>query len=513
MGGSRDLMLASNPMAKILVVGGAGYVGGAACAYLVDQGHQIWVLDDLSRGHRHQIVGHGFTRGRAGDRPLVRDLLRRFRPDGVMHFAALAQVAESVQFPELYFQNNVEETQALVEVMLEEGIRHFIFSSTCAVFGDPQGKPISEDLPKNPVNPYGATKARVEELMQEWAGLGLKGTALRYFNASGAEFKLRTGEAHDPETHLIPRVIESIRTGQVLDVFGTDYGTRDGTCIRDYIHVTDLARAHEAALLRLIAKSGDQGCYEHFNLGSEQGYSVLEVIAEIEKALGTQAKKNLRERRAGDASQLVADSKKARETLNFRPQMGLQQIVESAIAYDQKKRSQKAAVFLDRDGTLNEDPGYLSQASALKLFHGVAQTLKHFKDQGYLLVVVSNQSGVGRGKLTLTDLDRIHDRLDEMLYQEAGIRIDRYELCIHHPDENCACRKPKTLLIDQAARALEIDLKKSIMIGDKITDVQVGLNAGVGRVVLVETGEGKSHLSEAKKLGAEVWASLASGAT
>jgi UDP-glucose 4-epimerase len=479
-------------MARILAVGGAGYVGGSVCAWLKDRGHELWVLDDLSTGHRDFVEAagsRGFTHARAGDRAKVAALLSRQKFDCVMHFAASALVEESSRRPELYLENNVEQTRALIEVMLEHGLRRLVFSSTCAIFGDPDGLKISETLEKKPVNPYGESKLLAEAMIEEFAAEGLQAIALRYFNAAGADPKLRVGEWHSPETHLIPAALSAGRAGRAVSLFGTDYPTPDGSCVRDYVHVHDLAAAHEAAMDRLLALPQGGG-FEAFNLGSEKGSSVREVIAACSAALGTGIQIDKKPRRAGDPTALVADSAQAREALGFKPVYGLKEIVESALAWENKRAGiSRKAVFLDRDGTLNHDPGYLNDPDALKLLDGASGALAELKAAGYVLIVVSNQSGVGRGLIEPSSLEKIHERLGDLL-RSSGAAIDHYELCLHSPEADCDCRKPKPKLLLDAASKLGIDMKRSYMIGDKASDVAAGLAAGCAASLLVRTGEG-----------------------
>lgn len=486
---------------KVLVVGGAGYVGSAVCAWLLDRGYDVWVLDDLSTGHREFVLGQHFVYGRAGDRGVVAPLLARERFDCVMHFAAKSLVGESVLKPDLYHENNVLQTQALLAMMLEAGTRKFIFSSTCAIFGDPGGDPgtakINEDCPKNPINPYGRTKLQAERLMERLAReKGLQAIALRYFNAAGAESQGRVGEWHGPETHLIPNILRACVRGEAVTIHGSDYPTPDGTCVRDYIHVSDLAEAHGQAMLRLFDQSAG-GLFEGYNLGSESGYSVLEVVGACEKVVGKKIRAKLSARRPGDPPRLVGDSARARATLGFQPKEDLGSIIKSAWRWEQKRPAGRRAVFLDRDGTLNEDPGYLSDPMQLKLLPGVGESLAKLNEAGYRLVVVSNQSGVGRGFIREETLPLIHRRLDELLVP-YGARIDHYELCLHMPEDHCDCRKPKPKLILDAARELGIDLSKSFMIGDKWSDIEAGVAAGCRANILVRTGEGVSAESKLK---------------
>ncbi|MCC7442543.1 MAG: UDP-glucose 4-epimerase GalE [Bdellovibrionales bacterium] len=322
-------------MAKVLVLGGAGYVGSAACALLVDRGHRVWVLDDLSTGHSELLLGEGFTRAQVGDAAALTALLKEQRFDCVMHFAARSIVPESFQKRELYWENNVEQTKRLVECLLRVGPRRIIFSSTAAVYGTGAPDLIPEDAPKAPDSPYGETKLAAEKLLQEAATRGLQSIALRYFNAAGAEPGLRVGEWHSPETHLIPRLVAAGLEGRAAQVFGRDYPTPDGTCVRDYIHVSDLAEAHLAAMERLMSSSRE---FEALNLGSGTGYSVLQVIDSCGKALGHPLQMEEAPRRSGDPPRLVADVSAARTALGFKARRGMDEIVASALAWERKRR-------------------------------------------------------------------------------------------------------------------------------------------------------------------------------
>jgi UDP-glucose 4-epimerase len=333
-------------MAKVLVVGGAGYVGSAVSAWLLDQGHRVWVLDDLSTGHRSAVLGEGFTQARAGDSASVRALLEKEKFDCAMHFAARSLVAESVLKPEEYFENNVVQTRLLLEELIRAGLRRFIFSSTCAIFGNPGTQNIHEHLPKAPINPYGVTKLKAEELLQEFCEKhGLHAVALRYFNACGAEDQLRVGENHDPETHLIPNVLKAAIEGRPVPVYGSQYPTSDGTCVRDYVHVSDLAAAHEAAMKRILARpasgsgNAERGQFEAYNLGSENGHSVLEIVEACGKVIGKPVQTQIMEPRPGDPPRLVADSTLAKSELGF--QIGpnsMERILSTAWAWEKKKK-------------------------------------------------------------------------------------------------------------------------------------------------------------------------------
>jgi UDP-glucose 4-epimerase len=323
------------------VVGGAGYVGSTATAWLLEQGFEVTILDDLSTGFERLVIpGVELVKARAGSVE-AHELLKKGRFDAVMHFAAKALVGESVEHPAMYFENNVEQTRILLDSMADAGVRKLIFSSTCAIFGSPDVEFISEATPKKPTNPYGETKLEVERMLAERAKESdLQSIALRYFNAAGAEPWLRVGELHAHETHLIPRVFLDATAGRPVQVLGTDYPTPDGTCVRDYVHVWDLAAAHAAALARLFEKDGPKGRFEAFNLGSESGFSVLEVIRACEQVMGKPIQTVNKPRRPGDPPRLVADSKLARSALGFAPEYSsLQKIVETAWQWHLKARS------------------------------------------------------------------------------------------------------------------------------------------------------------------------------
>ena len=327
-------------MARVLIVGGAGYVGSSTCAWLRDRGHDVWVLDNLSTGRQQLLLPDiaGFTRADVGNQVVVSSVLDEFQPECVMHFAARSLVGESVQKPKEYYENNVVQTEQLLEVMMKKNVKNFVFSSTCAIFGDPGSVAMNEDCPQVPINPYGQTKLQAEQVMQRFSSdFGLRCIALRYFNASGADPKLRVGEWHEPETHLIPRILASIQAGNVIEVYGDDYPTPDGTCIRDYIHVFDLASAHESAMTRLMKMDPASGIFEAFNLGSGNGFSVQEIIQTCEQLTKKTAKKMIQGRRPGDPPRLVADSRLAQKELNFRVCHDLREIISTAWNWELKK--------------------------------------------------------------------------------------------------------------------------------------------------------------------------------
>jgi len=300
----------------VLVVGGAGYIGAHMVKALLEEGSHVVILDDLSRGHRDLVTGGIFVHGSIQDTGLLDRLFTSHRIDAVMHFAAHSLVGESVSAPLIYYRNNVAATVELIAAMVRHDVRRFIFSSTAAVYGEPKTIPIVEDHPLRPANPYGVTKTTVERMLADCdAAHGIKSICLRYFNAAGADESGSIGERHDPETHLIPLILK-VATGERdnIRIFGTDYQTPDGTCVRDYIHVTDLARAHLLALERLL----DDGDSAVFNLGNSKGYSVREVIALARKITGHPIPAEETGRRAGDPAVLVAGSEKIKRVLGWR---------------------------------------------------------------------------------------------------------------------------------------------------------------------------------------------------
>jgi UDP-glucose-4-epimerase GalE len=324
----------------ILITGGAGYIGSHTVRHLVSQGMKIVVLDNLAYGHQEAIVDESvdFVVGDVGDRALVRSLFEKYHFAAVVHFAAFAYVGESVTDPLKYYWNNTAEPIALLQVMQEFGCKAFVFSSTCATYGTPVRIPIDEENPQSPINPYGHSKLMVERILRDcdhaW---GLRSVCLRYFNASGCSADAKIGEDHQPETHLIPRVLMAL-TGEIekLEVYGTDYPTPDGTCIRDYIHVEDLAEAHALALGHLLAGKGSLRC----NLGTGQGISVNEIIAAAEKVTGKTVPVSYGPRREGDPAELIADPSLALSVLGWSAkQRDVLQIVGSAWAWMSSARN------------------------------------------------------------------------------------------------------------------------------------------------------------------------------
>ena len=312
----------------VLVTGGAGYIGSVMVDQLVETGEDVVVLDDLARGHRGALSEAApFYEGRVGDSELVERLCREHGVESCIHFAAHAYVAESLTDPALYFQNNVAQALGLLGGLLAAGVRHFVFSSTCATYGEPVRVPIDESHPQSPVNPYGWSKFCVERILESYdRAYGLRFVALRYFNAAGATS--RRGEHHEPETHLIPNVL-AVAAGRLpyVSVFGADYPTPDGTCVRDYVHVTDICSAHTLALAHL--RRGGQS--EFINLGNGHGYSVLEVIETTRRVTGREIEVRVGPARAGDPSRLVADAAKARAVLGWQTRYpDLESIVRTA---------------------------------------------------------------------------------------------------------------------------------------------------------------------------------------
>jgi len=317
------------------VTGGAGYIGSTTTLELVDAGYDVTVADNLSRGHadavepsRLRVVDLLDTDGLAG-------LMKEKRFDAVVHFAAYIAVGESMKVPELYFHNNTAGSLSLLTAMLKTGIDKIVFSSTAAVYGMPARVPVTESEPYAPVNVYGESKVMVEKML-DWFGQihGMRSVCLRYFNASGADPKGRTGERHEPETHLIPLLFNAIRTGRPVTVFGDDYATPDGTCIRDYIHVTDLARAHIVALEALSAG----GESKKYNAGTGRGYSIKEVMNAVEAVTGRKIPFVTGARRDGDPPLLVADSARLQQELGWKPiYSSLEKIVETAWAWANRR--------------------------------------------------------------------------------------------------------------------------------------------------------------------------------
>lgn len=321
---------------RILVVGGAGYIGSHMVLALDAAGYAVTTLDNLSTGHRDAVLAGAFVEGDLADRALLDRLFAEKRYHGVMHFAASSLVGESMQEPAKYYRNNFTGTQNLLDSMRAHGAKHFILSSTAAVFGEPLQIPIDESHPQRPINPYGRSKSMVERMLADYdTAYRLRSVSLRYFNAAGADAEARVGERHETETHLIPLVLQAA-SGRLacVRILGDDYETPDGTCIRDFIHVEDLCQAHLLALEYLL----DGGPTTAFNLGNGNGFSVRQVIETARAVTGREFAVEVSPRRTGDPARLVADATRARAELGWRPRHGeLATILRHAWAWEQKQ--------------------------------------------------------------------------------------------------------------------------------------------------------------------------------
>lgn len=318
------------------MTGGAGYIGSHTTLELLDAGYDVVVIDNLSRGHAEAVDPARLRVVDLLDTDAVIGVMRESPCDAVIHFAAFIAVGESMQVPEIYFRNNVGGSLSLLTAMIRSGIKNIVFSSTAAVYGMPERVPILESEPYAPVSAYGESKVMVERLLHWFDRIhGIRSISLRYFNASGADPRVRTGEEHDPETHLIPLLFRAVQTGKPITLFGDDYPTPDGTCIRDYIHVTDLARAHIVALEALF--SGGES--RQYNAGTGHGFSVKEVLQTVEEVTGQKVPSVIGPRREGDPPLLVADSTRLQKELRWHPEMSdLHRIVETAWAWAERSR-------------------------------------------------------------------------------------------------------------------------------------------------------------------------------
>ena len=326
----------------ILVVGGAGYIGSHMVLDLLRSGYPVVTLDNLSRGHRSLSPGGEFIAGDMGNPADLEKVFQQYPIKAVMHFAAHSQVGESVEQPLMYYRNNVANTVTLLEAMQQAGVNHFIFSSSAAVYGEPEKTPIREDHPCAPTNPYGTTKLTVEQMLRDVSQVtDLNYCSLRYFNAAGADSSGDIGERHEPETHLIPLVLQ-VATGEraSIKVFGEDYPTPDGTCLRDYVHVSDLTQAHLLALETLLQGGGSAT----YNLGNSTGYSVKQIIEAARRITGHAIPAVTADRRAGDPAVLVADSRRAREQLGWQPRYEtIEDIIQTAWVWHQKEAATKGS--------------------------------------------------------------------------------------------------------------------------------------------------------------------------
>lgn len=319
----------------VLVCGGAGYIGSHVNKQLNKEGYETVVLDNLICGHREAVKWGYFVQGDLKNIDEIEAVFQKYKIDAVLHFAAYAYVGESVENPEKYYYNNVSNTLNLLQIMKRYGCNKIIFSSTCATYGEPKKVPITENMFQNPINPYGASKLMVEQIFKDYSkAYGLKFVVLRYFNAAGADPEGEIGESHTPETHLIPLVLDAASgKRQDIKIFGTDYDTLDGSCVRDYIHVYDLATAHLSALHYL--EDGKES--DFFNLGNALGTSVLEVVKSVKKVTGREFTVTMAGRRAGDPAKLVGSSQKAQKVLGWKPIYGeIDAIVEHAWKWHEK---------------------------------------------------------------------------------------------------------------------------------------------------------------------------------
>lgn len=322
-------------MKNILVIGGAGYIGSHVVKMLKQQGFKPVVYDNLSMGFKEALDKKiPFVKGDLADKTLLKKVFKKYKIEAVVHFAAYSQVGESVQNPQKYYYNNVFGTLNLLKIMLENNVKKIVFSSTASTYGEPEYTPIDENHPQKPINPYGNTKFFIEKIMDDYdKAYGLKSVRLRYFNVAGANSEALIGEWHEPETHLIPNVLNSaLCEGRTFNLFGDDYDTKDGTCVRDYINVEDLASAHIKALEYL----NNGGKTNYFNLGTKTGNTTKEVFDLCEKICEKKIEVEIRPRREGDCAILVADNQKALDVLNWKPEKTLENSIKSAYEWHKK---------------------------------------------------------------------------------------------------------------------------------------------------------------------------------
>lgn len=321
---------------KVLITGGAGYIGSHCNRYFSEKGIETVVLDDLSDGHREAVLWGKYVEGDFGNKNLLDRLMKKYNFDAVIHFAAFASVPDSVIRPARYYHNNVTNMQTLLDACVENGIKYFVFSSSASTFGNPQYVPMDEKHPQEPINPYGMTKLIGEKLLHDYErAYGLRYCAFRYFCAAGDSEDGYIGEAHNPETHLIPVMIKAAMEKKAFKVFGNNYDTKDGSCIRDYIHVLDLAEAHFLGLKWIMEKDASND----FNLGSNQGFTVLEMIKALEKVSGTVVPYEIADRREGDPAVLVASNEKAKSVLGWIPKHSeIEQILQDAWNWENNRK-------------------------------------------------------------------------------------------------------------------------------------------------------------------------------
>ncbi len=335
----------------ILVTGGAGYIGSHCVMALLERDKEVLVFDNLSTGHIETIntlKQYGnvtFIKGDLLNRNELEELFTTYHFNAVLHFAAFSQVGESVTNPQKYYQNNVIGTLNLLDTMIKHSVNKIIFSSTAAIYGEPKYTPIDETHPLNPINPYGKTKLMIENIMDDYdKAYGLKSVRLRYFNVAGADFKNRVGEWHEPETHLVPNVLKSTFAGsKTFELFGNDYDTKDGTCVRDYINVEDLAQAHLAALDHL----DKGGSTNYFNLGTNTGNTVKEIFNLCETVTDKKIPVEIKPRRIGDPAKLIANYTKARNILNWEPKKSIKESIETAYRWEVKQHKNHIKEFVN----------------------------------------------------------------------------------------------------------------------------------------------------------------------
>lgn len=325
-------------MKNILVIGGAGYIGSHTVKLLIDMGYNVIIYDNLSKGHKEvaDILNVKLIVGDLGDRQKLKEVFETEKIDIVMHFAAFIEVGESVIYPGKYYENNVAKVINLLNQMVESNIKYFVFSSTAATFGEPVEKTISETHPQKPINPYGMSKLMVEHILKDFEkAYNLKSVILRYFNAAGADIEGMIGESHSPESHLIPLVMQAAKgVRDSIKIYGTDYDTFDKTCIRDYIHVYDLALAHILSMEKMVSENTSQD----YNLGNGTGYSVREIIDTVKKVSNVDFKVVEEQRRAGDPAILIANPTKIISNLNFKAKYNLDDIIKSAWEWEKNKK-------------------------------------------------------------------------------------------------------------------------------------------------------------------------------
>ena len=328
---------------KILIVGGAGYIGSHMTLFLSQNNYQVVVIDNLSTGFSESIIGADFIYGDIGDKYFLKKVFKNHEFDAVMHFAAFSQVGESIANPSKYYKNNVSKTLILLDEMVKHNVQNFIFSSTAATYGNPNSEMIDESHPQNPINPYGMSKLMVENILKDYnKTYGLKSISLRYFNACGADPKSRIGELHNPETHLIPIILQTASGRRnSFEIYGDQYDTNDGTCIRDYIHVLDLCDAHEKALNLIMSSAESKILF--LNLGLGKGFSVMDVLESAKKVVfsdGKSIKYKISKNREGDPARLVADPSCAMKTLNWKPKFtDLDEIIYHAWKWEKKQNT------------------------------------------------------------------------------------------------------------------------------------------------------------------------------